>query len=89
MDRGKLYSKCKKCANKYNKDLRCVHKKAPDKPNFCECCGKIPEKWVCDHYPNSKKFRGWICIECNNAAGNVGDSYEGAVKLFNYLYLRK
>lgn len=89
LDRGKLYSKCRDCFKQYNKDLREVHKKAPKKPDFCECCGKVPKKWACDHYPNSRIFRGWICWECNNAAGSVGDSYEGAVKLFNYLYRKK
>ena len=75
--------------NKYNKQLKEVHKKAPPKPISCECCGKIPNKWACDHYPNTTKFRGWVCWECNNAAGSVGDSYEGAVKLFNYLYAKR
>lgn len=89
LDRGKLYSKCKECFKKYNQDLKIVHKNAPKKPERCECCDKIPIKWACDHYPNSTKFRGWICWECNNAAGSVGDSYEGAVKLFNYLFKRK
>jgi len=88
-DRGKLYSKCKQCFKHYNKQLKEVHKKAPPKPSNCECCGKVPNKWACDHYPNTTKFRGWVCWECNNAAGSVGDSYEGAVKLFNYLYAKK
>lgn len=89
LDRGKLYSKCKECFKKYNQDLKVVHKNAPPKPERCECCNKIPTKWACDHYPNSTIFRGWICWECNNAAGSVGDSYEGAVMLLNYLYQRK
>jgi hypothetical protein len=88
-DRGKLYSKCKQCFKKYNQQLKEVHKKAPAKPKTCQCCGKVPIKWACDHYPNTSKFRGWVCWECNNAAGSVGDSYEGAVKLFNYLYNRR
>lgn len=89
LDRGKLYSKCRDCFKQYNKDLKAVHKSAPPKPEKCECCGKIPKKWACDHYPNSTRFRGWVCWECNNAAGSVGDSYEGAVKLLNYLYERR
>ena len=89
LDRGKCYSKCKVCANKYKKELRNVHKKAPKKPKYCECCGKIPTKWACDHYANTTIFRGWVCWECNNAAAAVGDTYEGSVKLFNYLYARR
>lgn len=89
LDRGKLYSKCKECFKKYNQDLKTVHQNAPEKPDRCECCNKIPVKWACDHHPNSTIFRGWVCWECNNAAGSVGDSYEGAVNLFNYLYQRQ
>lgn len=89
LDRGKLYSKCRECFKKYNQDLKEVHKKAPPKPERCECCNKIPTKWACDHHPNSTIFRGWVCWECNNAAGSVGDSYEGAVNLFNYLFARQ
>ena len=89
LDRGKPYSKCNDCAREYQKDLKEVHKKAPPKPERCECCNKVPTKWVCDHYPNSRIFRGWVCWECNNAAGSVGDSYEGAVNLLNYLYSRR
>ena len=88
LDRGKLYSKCRECFKKCNQVLKTVHKNAPPKPDKCECCGKVPKKWACDHYPNSTDFRGWVCWECNNAAGSVGDSYEGAVKLLNYLYQR-
>ena len=89
LDRGKLYSKCRDCFKTYQNQLKTVKKNAPAKPQRCECCGKIPNKWACDHYPNTTKFRGWVCWECNNAAGAVGDSYEGAVKLLNYLYQRK
>jgi hypothetical protein len=89
LDRGAPYSKCKECSKKYQEQLRTVHKIAPPKPERCQCCNVIPKKWVCDHYPDSTIFRGWVCWECNNAAGSVGDSYEGAVKLLNYLYQRR
>lgn len=91
LDRGTAYSKCKECVSEYKKLLNNAKINAPDKPadNRCECCGKITEKWYCDHYPNTEKFRGWICFSCNTAAGNVGDNYMGAVNLLNYLYNRK
>jgi hypothetical protein len=89
LDRGKLYSKCRDCFKKYHQDLKEVHKNAPEKPDRCECCNKIPTKWACDHHPNSTIFRGWVCWECNNAAGSIGDSHEGAFKLFNYLSERQ
>lgn len=91
LDRGSPYSKCKKCCTEYRKLLDIAKQNAPEKPHNskCECCGKITNKWYCDHHPNTDKFRGWICFECNTAAGHVGDSYIGAVKLFNYLYDRR
>lgn len=89
LDRGKAYSKCKQCFGEYQKNLRTAKKSAPEKPDRCDCCHKIPDKWVCDHYPGTDIFRGWVCSNCNLAAGYMDDSYEGAVKLFNYLYERK
>lgn len=89
LDRGALYSKCKNCCAEYKRLQNIAKKNAPEKPDSCECCGKITDTFYCDHYPNTDKFRGWVCFECNTAAGYVGDSYEGVVKLFNYLYQRR
>ena len=89
LDRGAVYSKCKDCCKEYNDGLKEAKKNAPEKPEVCECCGEKVEKWYCDHYPNTNQFRGWVCFKCNNAAGSVGDTYEGATKLFNYLYARQ
>lgn len=89
LDRGAIYSKCKDCCKEYSIGLNEAKKNAPDKPDKCECCGKSVDKWYCDHHPQTSKFRGWICFNCNNAAGSVGDSYEGAVNLLNYLYNRR
>lgn len=71
--------------------MRKIKKEAPTKPKNgkCQCCGKPVYKWVCDHHPNTDIFRGWICRDCNIASGLMGDSYDGASQLFNYLYSRK
>lgn len=89
LDRGATYSKCKDCCSKYKKLQNTAKKNAPIKPEKCECCGEPVDVWYCDHYPHTDKFRGWLCFKCNTAAGYVGDSYEGAVKLLNYLYQRR
>lgn len=91
LDRGAVYSRCKDCIYEYRKLLTVAKENAPEKPldNKCECCGKITQKWYCDHHPNTDKFRGWVCFECNTAAGYVGDHHNGAAKLFNYLYNRR
>lgn len=56
-----------------------------DKPEYCECCNKIPDQWVA-HYSNKNQFKGWICNNCKQACDFVNNSYDDAVKLFNYLY---
>lgn len=63
----------------------------PDRPApaVCECCGQPPRssysKLVVDHCHDTKTFRGWLCDQCNTAAGMIGDSAEGARKLLTYL----
>lgn len=89
LDRGAVYSRCKDCCASYRKLLNVAKKNAPEKPDRCECCGKEVDTWYCDHFPDTDKFRGWVCFSCNTAAGYVGDHYHGAVKLLNYLYNRQ
>lgn len=89
LDRGAVYSRCKDCCTSYRKLLNIAKKNAPEKPEHCECCGKKVDIWFCDHFPDTDKFRGWVCFECNTAAGYVGDTYHGAVKLVQYLYQRR
>ncbi len=91
LDRGSPYSKCKECFSAYQKTLRKIKKEAPPKPidGKCECCKNLVNRWVCDHHPNTEIFRGWVCDKCNISSGLMGDTYDGASKLFNYLYSRK
>ena len=53
--------------------LRKLEKKAgrprPDKCEVCQRSGRI----YSDHCHKSGKFRGWLCVNCNNALGLVGD----------------
>jgi hypothetical protein len=91
VDRLLLYYKCKSCCKIYRDQLNKAKENAPPKPERCDCCDKdmTGEAFYCDHYPDTEDFRGWVCRYCNEAAGNVGDCYKGATKLFNYLYSRK
>jgi len=61
------------------------NKDIPHKPKHCECCNKIPDQWIA-HYSHKNKFKGWICNNCKKACDFVNNSYDDAVKLFNYLY---
>lgn len=54
------------------------------KPNTCEICGS-GNKICFDHCHKTGKFRGWICVNCNVALGQVKDSKETLQKLIDYL----
>ena len=56
----------------------------------CACCGKSGEEgryknMAVDHCHKTGKIRGILCSKCNRAAGLIGDTSEGALKLYNYL----
>ena len=41
--------------------------------------------WVLDHNHTTKKFRGWICNNCNVAIGRFADSVTSLQKAIKYL----
>ena len=63
----------------------------PPEGTPCGCCGKPmihsqgSNKMCFDHNPFTDTFRGWICMKCNTALGNLGDTLEAALKAVNYL----
>lgn len=89
MYKDKLDSRCRQCVKKHSKVRNKLHKKAPPKPEVCECCGKIPYKWCLDHDHNDDSFRGWLCSKCNEGLGKLGDNLNGIVNAMNYLILAK
>jgi hypothetical protein len=89
MYKDNLDSRCKHCIKKHTKIRNKLHKKAPPKPDVCECCGKVPYKWCLDHDHSDNSFRGWLCEPCNTGIGKLGDTLESIVKAFNYLYQSK
>jgi hypothetical protein len=38
-----------------------------------------------DHDPQTHRFRGWICQNCNTAIGKLGDNLAGLMAAVNYL----
>jgi hypothetical protein len=56
-------------------------------PMRCECCGLLRGKKRLhnDHDHKQKKFRGWLCSNCNTGIGLLGDSLAGLAKATNYL----
>lgn len=82
-----LDSRCKECKKISSNTLKNLHKRAPPKPDVCECCGNIPvgNKWRLDHDHTSGLIRGWLCDACNLGIGSLGDSVEGLENALNYL----
>lgn len=80
-----LDMRCRDCIKQHSKIRKELHKNAPSKPEFCECCGKIPRKWCLDHDHKTDKFRGWLCDKCNTGIGKLGDNLEGVMKAVKFL----
>jgi recombination endonuclease VII len=59
------------------------------KPKKCEACGRSDRKICFDHCHRSKKFRGWICSNCNSVLGYAKDSVPTLRKLITYLQVRR
>lgn len=89
MYKDNLDTRCKKCVKKQSRVRDKLHKKAPDKPNLCECCKQIPIKWVLDHDHSDDSFRGWICDRCNTGIGKLGDNLDGIINAVNYLLMAR
>ena len=87
LDRGAIYSRCKTCCQIESKILYDIKKTAPPKPEDkkCQCCGKITTKWYCDHSHKTLKFRGWVCFDCNQGIGFLGDNADGVWSALIYL----
>jgi hypothetical protein len=87
--------RCKVCTSEASKIVYQHRKKyGHTMPEFCECCGKPPStsgkgpgiKRLCvDHDHETGEFRGWLCFDCNQSIGKLGDNLEGLLKAVAYL----
>jgi len=91
---------CRECNNEsvtLLKKLK-IENPFPNVKNYkCPCClktekeirstGGWPDRtiWVLDHNHTTKKFRGWICNNCNVAIGRFADSVTSLQKAIKYL----
>ena len=80
-----LDMRCRECIKKHSKIRKQLHKDAPQRPEYCECCGNIPRKWCLDHDHKTDKFRGWLCDKCNTGIGKLGDDLKGVKMAVKYL----
>jgi len=74
------------CGPCYNVDRG--HRRSMDliyeQPKSCEIC-KTERKLFPDHCHYTKKHRGWLCVSCNTAIGQLGDNIKGINRAINYL----
>jgi|SRR5271155_197318 len=57
-------------------------------PDRCECCGRLPmgqPSLALDHCHSTGVFRGWICMNCNQGIGKLGDNLDGVLRAARYL----
>lgn len=94
-----LRPECKKCASILSKERRLLKLKygSPDEEHQCPICLKNKEdisgaggkrqktSWVIDHDHKTKKFRGFLCHNCNRAIGCFGDNIDTLWRAIEYL----
>lgn len=79
-------NRCRSCIKYSTSVIEKLKDTAPEKPEVCECCGKVPKKkFVLDHCHKTEEFRGWLCDHCNLAIGMLGDDVEGVEKALKYV----
>lgn len=82
----KLKNICLHCHNeagKLRKKYKVEYKHL--KTEYCACCGVKDKKLVLDHCHVTKKFRDWICQNCNSAIGLVKEKIKVLEKIKQYL----
>jgi len=83
------YNRHHTCNDCFKKDLKVVYELAKvHKCNqtTCDCCGKESETPLhLDHDHKTGKFRGWLCIKCNQGIGKLGDNIEGVTNALKFL----
>jgi hypothetical protein len=64
-----------------------------DYKTTCESCGAKPtgrfKRLSLDHCHKTKKFRGFLCMNCNIALGHLKDNPKLIKKLLKYLLARR
>jgi len=89
-------NRCRQCVTHNKRVTDNLKANAPDKPEVCECCRKVPKPkvnawgkcksdFVLDHCHDTETFRGWLCDHCNLAIGLLGDNILGVKKALDYL----
>lgn len=80
-----MRSECRSCEKVAGKQLRKAKVEAPPKPKVCDCCKRKTNNFVLDHDHKTGKFRGWLCRNCNQGIGKLGDDIKSLEKAIDYL----
>ena len=85
-DIRKLKNICLNCHREAGK-LRHKYRKEYEhlKTESCACCGVKDKNLVVDHCHITKKFRDWVCQNCNSVMGLVKEKIEILEKIKQYL----
>jgi|DEB0MinimDraft_4_1074332.scaffolds.fasta_scaffold111217_2 hypothetical protein len=83
--RRKLENTCRTCMNQKNLDIYYLKKENGPPPSHCQLCKKESDKLQLDHCHITRKFRGWLCTDCNVGLGKLRDSVELLEKGIKYL----
>ena len=78
---------CRPCEYDLVKIVKDLEKKHPRPPagTPCECCGRVSKLHLDHEHGGARRFRGYICAECNTGIGKLGDSKQGVLKALTYL----
>ena len=71
--RRKLETACRVCMNQKNLDIYYLKKENGPPPSHCQLCNKESNKLQLDHCHTTRKFRGWLCTDCNVGLGKLKD----------------
>ena len=81
---------CKACANEGRAWRKRERKKYEHlDTGSCHCCGRKSNILHFDHDHNTKKYRGWLCLHCNQGIGKLGDDLKGVENALKYLRNKK
>ena len=96
---ARVSRRCKCCQSGIDSLINQLRKQNPVIPDACACCGTTEKRkystlkqwgsgkmsFHLDHCHKTKKFRGYLCFDCNVAISRLNDSSERARLAMEYL----
>lgn len=76
---------CNKNEREAEKSLKKIYGTTRPPGTPCDNCGKTTSRLSLDHCHDTGEFRGWLCQQCNNAIGMLGDDIEKLKQTVAYL----